>query len=367
LKNPIDLFDTLEKSHSDIKNLRKAQKEILEKYQKDLQSKRRIGIRLPTGSGKSLLAILILESWRREGKVVGILTANKGLAEDMKRRCDELGVPSATIFGSEGDSKYRIERTYNLRRYKLKNIIGIFNYHSFLYGTEYKQEIFPPDVLIIDDASDFETVRNDFFSIRVDRNKHEKVYNDVLKILSAHSQLYPNAQDFAGKTARQADIELVLFTHAPLVWVALRNHLQELMNDADFYFAYNRNRDCDHSFLIFMSEDEIEFRPLLVPEDSLKMGSIGQIIFMSATLPEEELLHKIFGIKDEIFQLDEDFLSKEAYDEIATMGKRLIFPLYGAELDEGSGKEIIYALGNRTENCLSLPTLTMKHRVFKNS
>jgi hypothetical protein len=345
LENPIELFNALDKSASAVKELRKAQKEVMGKYFADLQTTQRISIKLPTGSGKSLIAILILESWRKAGKVVGILTANKGLAEDFKRRCDEISIPSATIFGADGPPQYRIDRTRNLRRYKLGKIIGIFNYHSFLYGTEYNQEIFPPDVLVIDDASDFETVRNDYFSIRINRSNHEEIYSEILKVLLENSHLYPNAQDFASRTARQSDVELVFFTHASLIWSVLRSHIQNLVDDKNFILAYNRNRDYEHSFLIFISEDEIEFRPLIIPEGSLKMGSIGQTIFMSATVPEEELLHKIFGIKSEIYKIDEDMLSKEAYDEIATMGKRLIFPLYGAELEGGgAGKRIIWDL-----------------------
>lgn len=345
MENPIDLFNALDKSGSSIKELRKAQAEVLAKYFKDLQAHQRVSIKLPTGSGKSLIAILILEAWRRSGKVAAILTANKGLAEDFKRRCDEIGIPSATIFGAEGDSKYRIERTRNLRHYKFSKIIGIFNYHSFLYGTEYKQEIFPPDILIIDDPSDFETVRNEFFSIRINRSKHKGTYSKILDVLLANSQLYPNAQDFATQTARQSDVELVFFTHTSLIWSVMREDIQELKDDTDFILAYNRNRDNENSFLIFVSEDEVEFRPLLIPEKSLKMGSIGQILFMSATVPEEELLHKIFGIKNEIYKIDEEMLSNEAYNEIATMGKRLIFPLYGAEMEnKGAGNRIILDL-----------------------
>lgn len=345
MENPIELFNGLDKSKSSIKDLRKAQIEVLTKYFKDLQTHPRISIKLPTGSGKSLIAILILEAWRRSGKVAAILTANKGLAEDFKRRCDEIGIPSATIFSAKGDSKYRIERTRNLREYKFSKIIGIFNYHSFLYGTEYNQEIFPPDILIIDDASDFETVRNDFFSIRINRNKHEKTYSKILDVLLANSQFYPNAQDFATQTARQSDVELVFFIHGSLIWSVMRENIHTLKDDTDFILAYNRNRDNEKSFLIFVSEDEIEFRPLLIPEESLKMGSIDQILFMSATVPEEELLHKIFGIKNEIYKIDEEMLSKEAYNEIATMGKRLIFPLNGAELkDNGAGNRVILDL-----------------------
>jgi len=355
LLDPIQLFNELDKSKSSIRNLRKAQTEVLTRYFNEIQTRRRIGIKLPTGSGKSLIAILILEAWRKAGKVVAILTANKGLAEDMKKRCDEIGVPSATIFGSEGTSEYRIERTRNLRKYKKGEILGIFNYHAFLYGTEYRQEIYPPDILVVDDASDFETVRNDFFTIRIERQGHEKVYNEVLQGLLPHSHLYPNIQDFVSRTARQPDIELVFFTHAPVAWSVLRKHISELMKDDNFRFSYDRNRDYQSSLLIFISEEAIELKPLLIPEESLKMGSAKQIIFMSATLPDEELLHKIFGIrKDQIHVVDESSLSKDAYDEIKTMGKRLIFPLYGADLDEHMRKDIIGTLAELHKKLLIL-------------
>jgi hypothetical protein len=96
---------------------------------------------------------------------VAILTANKGLAEDMKLRCEELGIQCATIFSAYGDDTYRMRRTLDLLQYKKAQKIGIFNYYSYLYGTEYKQEISPPDILAIDDASEFEIPRNDFYKV----------------------------------------------------------------------------------------------------------------------------------------------------------------------------------------------------------
>lgn len=331
--NPIELFNTLDKTKASIGKLRNAQREVLMKYANELQNVERIGIKLPTGSGKSLIAILILEAWRRAGKVAAIITANKGLADDIKGRCDELQIPNATIFGASGDPAYLIERTRNLRKYKLKQIIGIFNYHAFLYGTEYKQEIYPPDVLVIDDASDFETTRNDFFTVRIDRKEHPKVYTAILDKLKTNAILYPNLPEFEGGKANQSKVELVYFADMPKVLEILKEKMTELKQDPNFYFAYERNRGLLSSFLVFVTNDEIEFRPLLAPEELLKMGKISQIIFMSATLPDEELLHKIFGIrKFQIHMIDEQSLSKEALDQIETMGKRLIFPLDQTDL-----------------------------------
>ncbi len=87
------------------------------------------------------------------------------------------------------------------------------------------------------------------------------------------------------------------------------------------------------SLLIFITNDEIELRPLLSPEESLKMGKINQVIFMSATLPDEELLHKIFGIRRyQVHMVDERALTAETLNQTETMGKRLIFPLDQTEL-----------------------------------
>jgi superfamily II DNA or RNA helicase len=117
LLDPIELFAELDKSK--IRSLRKAQEQILSHYFANLQKEKRIGIKLPTGSGKSLIAILILENWRRSGKVAAIVTANKGLADDMRERCEEVGVPCATIFSARAwrDKGFKEDsaRIYELR------------------------------------------------------------------------------------------------------------------------------------------------------------------------------------------------------------------------------------------------------------
>jgi hypothetical protein len=356
--NPIEVFKTLDLSQSSIRNLREAQLEILSNYYKKLQDEKRLGIKLPTGSGKSLVALLILEAWRREGKTVAIMTANKGLAEEMKHRCDEIGIPSATFSSSYGTDKYRRQRILDLLKYKKGKIIGIFNYHSYLYGTEYKQEISPPDILVIDDASEFEITRNDFFTIRIAKKEQPKVYKKIISGLKKYSKLYPNLHDFEKGEARQTAIELVYFIHSEDVLEVIRDNLSELKKDKTFMFSYERNLKQFPSFLVFISNYEVELRPLLIPEVSLKMGNVSQIILMSATLPDEELLHKIFGIgKTTIRLIDEKCISKDAFKEIETLGKRIIFPLDLTDLTirvDDERKKIIKTLYDNHKKVLVL-------------
>jgi hypothetical protein len=94
-----------------------------------------VAIELPTGSGKSIISLLILEMWRRIGKRVAILTSSIALGDDMKRRCEDLGISNVVIVGAEraerGGEEESRERIRNIREYKRGNAIGIERRRTF--------------------------------------------------------------------------------------------------------------------------------------------------------------------------------------------------------------------------------------------
>jgi len=89
---PIDNFLNFLQSFfsKKFKNLWDAQKYILEKYISGFSFKDDVAVELPTGAGKTLIALLIAEAWRRDNKKVAILSANKTLARQMNSECLEL-------------------------------------------------------------------------------------------------------------------------------------------------------------------------------------------------------------------------------------------------------------------------------------
>ena len=99
--DPLLLFESLElKPDGQIRELWKSQIEVLDKYYKELKDERRIAIELPTGSGKSIIGLLILEMWRKTGKRVAILTSSIALSEDMARRCEDFSPLHQLPFGN---------------------------------------------------------------------------------------------------------------------------------------------------------------------------------------------------------------------------------------------------------------------------
>ena len=63
--------------------LRPAQERVLGEYLDKFEATADIAVELPTGAGKTLIALLIAENRRRNRQKVAILSANKTLARQM--------------------------------------------------------------------------------------------------------------------------------------------------------------------------------------------------------------------------------------------------------------------------------------------
>lgn len=90
-------------SSSKFRALWPAQAHVLDTYSLAYTSESDVAIELPTGAGKTLIALLIAEAWRQEGKRVAVLSANKTLAREMKREADLLKIQAALMEGSRAN------------------------------------------------------------------------------------------------------------------------------------------------------------------------------------------------------------------------------------------------------------------------
>src|SRR4051812_5709662 len=79
--------------------LRPGQESALQQYAASEYRTRDLAIELPTGAGKTLIALLILDYWRRQNFPVAILTGNKTLARQIAREAKVLQVPVARFEG----------------------------------------------------------------------------------------------------------------------------------------------------------------------------------------------------------------------------------------------------------------------------
>ena len=76
-----------------------AQEYVLNCYAGNIVDSKDIAVELPTGAGKTLIALLIAEAWRQEDKKVAILSANKTLARQMVLEAQSLNIPVVLMEG----------------------------------------------------------------------------------------------------------------------------------------------------------------------------------------------------------------------------------------------------------------------------
>jgi hypothetical protein len=300
-----------------------AQKEVLNKYYARLVSSPRLAIQLPTGSGKSIIGIIIAEAWRRKGKRVALLTSTKALTEDMKNKCDALGleVESVIIGGrSQSDDENR-QRLRNVKSYKRGLAIGIFNYWSYMMA----RDVEDADLLVIDDADNFEGYLSDHYSVRIPRSSD--IWYQIVRKLTEF-RVYQKLESFLiGRLAD--DYQVIYFPHS----IQMAEYARRAILAADpntlpngLLADFQENRDRIHTYLMFVSNNEIVFTPQVFPASSHpRLRNVPKMVLMSATIGSEEMLHKRLGVLGKIDRVSEDDLQSS----IGTMGKRIVFPISG--------------------------------------
>ncbi|MEQ8754709.1 MAG: DEAD/DEAH box helicase family protein [Coleofasciculus sp. G1-WW12-02] len=142
----IDLMFRDLKRDPSIKFLGNHQGQILNKYEKDyLKNAKDIAIELPTGTGKTLIGLLIAEYRRRVLKErVVYLCPTRQLCSQVHEKADLYGINTVTLTGSQRD--YNTTEFYNYQR---SEVVAITTYSS-IFNTN--PRINDPNIIICDDA-----------------------------------------------------------------------------------------------------------------------------------------------------------------------------------------------------------------------
>ena len=174
---------------SQFMELRPAQESALSTYSAENTATADLAVELPTGAGKSLIALLIGEAWRREGKKVAILTGNKTLARQMEQEAESLGLQSIRMEGPGRDIPVRSKRIYHRSQG-----IAIMNY--WVYFNQ-NPVIDPADLLFMDDAHLAEHCLHSLYSVEINRHAHDSLYETLVTELSVRFPEYSVLQDGA--------------------------------------------------------------------------------------------------------------------------------------------------------------------------
>jgi hypothetical protein len=275
-------------------DLHESQKWVLSKYSLDFSGQRDVAIELPTGAGKSLISLLIGEAWRRGGKKVAVLSANKTLARQMQAEAALLGVPVVLMEGKGVEIPVSDKRAYHRA-----TSIAVMNYWVYFNQNPVLDSA---DLVFMDDAHLAEHCLHSLYSVEVTRHEHPSLFEAIVSELAARFPEYLVLQDaLAPSDSSITPPELLSFIDQ----VALADRLREIVDaspllssDPSLKFRWRRMRTSLKEANIYVGMNSIWIRPYIYPLVSNPQYSpIAQCIYMSATIGDPADLSRQLGTR----------------------------------------------------------------------
>ena len=293
-------------------SFRPSQQRVLQEYAANHLSAPDLAIEMPTGEGKTLVALLIADYALDVGRSVAYLTGTRQLADHVSREATRLGID----FVQFSSKQYGAAALY---KYHHGQSVGIMNYWVYFNS---KPVPLPADLLILDDAHLAEQPLTSLDTLRIDRRSDATtgLYESICDITSAHTNTYASLRAMrAGIADPSAPPELLSFQH----WLSIVQPVQNLIGQSDFAsngdgrYVWQRIHDKLQHCCVVISASAIEIRPYHAQTTlNDQYAKPTQRLYLSATLgPMDDLQRRLGG--NAIEKLEYHSTSKDV-----TTGKR---------------------------------------------
>ena len=281
-------------SSKKFKKLRPAQSHILDKYNA-FENKADVAIELPTGAGKTLIALLIAEAWRQNGSKAAILSANKTLARQMQQEAAALKIPSALMEGRRVDIP-----AADIRAYQRASKIAIMNY--WVYFNQ-NPAIDPADLLVMDDAHLAEHCLHSLFSVQIGRHAHEALFKTIVSEVQGRFSEYSVLSDSLAPSSSTSGTppELLSFIDQDTISDRLKEIIDasaEIKTDTDLAFRWKRMRNSLRETNLYFGVDQVWIRPYIYPLIGFShYQDTKQRLYVSATIGDPGDLCRRLGVR----------------------------------------------------------------------
>ncbi|PMN48395.1 helicase [Vibrio lentus] len=338
---PRDIFQALPKQPGKFQYPRDVQADVWDKWHTARNNRDSI-IKMNTGSGKTVVGLLILKSCLNEksGPCIYVVPDNY-LISQVVQEATSLGI---NITQDENDPQFLSGNSILVANiYKLFNGMSVFG-----VGSDIKKEI---GSVLIDDAHACLDTVNDQFTIKIPRGSD--LYND-LGNLFADSLRQQNEVKFEEIVASEPNA----FLQVPFwSWKSQLSEVTKLLvkNKSEQYlkFSYpllNQSLALSHCV---MGSQYIEISPYSIPTDMIPSYSKAKRrIFMTATLADNGVLATHFGVNKE--SLSNQITPKSAGD----VGERMIlFPqVINSKITDDEIKECCVKLAKEQNVVVVVPS-----------
>ncbi|KOR87823.1 DEAD/DEAH box helicase [Paenibacillus solani] len=289
-KDPESIFRELQIPN--VKGLWSQQADILREYYNNFNAKQDIAIELPTGTGKTLIALLIAEYRRRcKQEQVLYLCPTRQLASQVYAKAKEYGLPASLLIGSQ--SSYPDDEYGD---YVTNKAIAITTY-SAVYNTNPKLN--DAHTIIFDDAHSAENYISSLWTTEIKRKENREVFESIIKLFR------DDINDYHYNRIMNDDNEFYKPIYDLIPYPRYLEKLPQLIelieaNIADCgnaKYAWSMINEHLEACQMFFSWGEINIRPLISPTQTHSAFSKAKHrIYMSATLGDGGELERITGV-----------------------------------------------------------------------
>jgi len=253
-----------------------------------------VALQLPTGSGKTLVGLLLAE-WRRRKfseRVVYLCPTRQLVNQTAEEATTKYGLTVESFTGKAKNYTPEAKAAYmDGERVAVTTYNSLFNVNPFFEN---------PDIIIVDDAHAAENYIASQWTLRISRfeERDETLFKAVAGVLKG--VLSDNNYTRLTGTWQSVDdsswVDKVP-THK-LIEIAdeLRAAISENIDEADQRYVWRMLADHVHACQLYVSSSEVLLRPLIPPTWSHRpFANATQRIFMSATLGAGGDLERLTG------------------------------------------------------------------------
>lgn len=270
------------------------QADLLRSYMEVHAQHSDIALQLPTGSGKTLVGLLVAE-WRRRkyGERVVYLCPTRQLVNQVADQAvSKYGIDLHPFTGSRKhyDPKKAAD-WQNAEAVAVTTYSSLFNTNPFFADANH---------IILDDAHSAENYVAKYWSLSIERShtEHEAAFAAmtglVLSVLphADRARLAADSDDAADKQWVEKLPTPTFYGLIPEIVSLLDEHTQ----DTDLRHSWSVIRDSLHACHLYISRQTILIRPLIPPSDTHSpFASARQRLYMSATLGAGGDLERVTG------------------------------------------------------------------------
>jgi hypothetical protein len=289
-ESPEELFGRLQVSDPALDNLWSQQADVLRSYVASHRDTADVALELPTGSGKTLVGLLVAE-WRRQrlGQRSAFVCPTNQLARQAHAKASGYGIDTVLLVGPSDDWA-----SPELARFTQSRAVAVTNYNHIFNRTPRLHA----QTLVLDDAHTAEGPVSDRWSLRLERDRLRDGYFAVLTAIAPelgehHLRALLNDEL---DPAQQVALEVLLPDATQRVNEPLAQAIAPHVEGRREWYAWDAIGASLSTCLVYASWSQILIRPFIAPtftQDAFVQAT--QRVYLSATLGAGGELERSFA------------------------------------------------------------------------